>query len=91
MRLQSEDKPVLAHGKSDSRRLGPADRLAQAVVAPAAEQGILRAQSAMREFERGPGVVVQAANQAVIACVGNIGGIERRRHLYKVRLGILVK
>ena len=86
---QGQHQPVLAHGKADARRFGPADGLAQPVVAAAAEQGILRAQAAVGELEGGAGVVVQAAHQPVIARVRHAGRIQRRRHRGKVRLARL--
>ena len=72
-------------------RFGAADGLAEAVVAAAAEQGILRAQAAVRELEGGAGVVVEAAHQAVVARVGHAGGIERREDGGEVRLRVLVE
>ena len=78
----SRSKP---DGEADPRRLGPADRLAQPVVAPAAEQRVLRAQPAVRELEGRARVVVEAAHQPRIQRVRHAGGIQRRRHLRKVR------
>ena len=88
---QREHQPVLAHGKADAGGFGPADGFAQAVVAAAAEQGVLRAQAAVRELEGGAGVVVEAAHQAVIARVGHAGGIERGGDGGEVGLGVFVE
>jgi hypothetical protein len=43
---------------------GPAEHFRQAVVAPAAEHRVLRAQAAVGELEGGAGVVVEAAHHA---------------------------
>ncbi len=74
--LQSQDEPVFAHGEADAGGFGAADGFAEAVVAAAAEEGVLRAEAAVGELEGGAGVVVEAADQAVIARVGNAGGVE---------------
>jgi hypothetical protein len=79
--LQGQHQPVFAHGKADARRFGSADGLAQAVVAAAAEQRVLRAQAAVRELEGGARVVVEAAHQAVVARVGHAGRVERGQDL----------
>ena len=77
--LEGKNEPVFAHGKADAGGFGAADGLAQAVIAAAAEQGVLGAQAAVGELEGGAGVVVEAADQAVIAGIGNAGGVEGGR------------
>ena len=48
LRLQGEDQAVFADGEADAGGLGAAEHLAEAVVAAAAEQGVLRAEAAGR-------------------------------------------
>src|SRR5205814_7706520 len=64
--LERHDKAILANGESNAWSCGTSQGFRQSVVAPAAENRILRAQRAMREFERGSRVVVQSAYQSVI-------------------------
>ena len=68
--LQSEHQPVEPHGKADAGSFGAAYGFAQAVVASAAEQCVLRTQASVRELERGAGVVIQAAHQPRIQLYG---------------------
>ena len=89
--LQRQHQPVQPHRKTNPRRLGSAYGLAQAVVAAAAEQRILRTQSSMREFEGRPCVVIESAHQPRIQLVGDASGIERRSHGCKMVLRLLVK
>jgi hypothetical protein len=81
---QRQNKPVLAHGEADPRRLRSANSLAQPVVAPTAQQGVLCTQSAMRKFESGSRVIVESTHKAVIACVGYARCVERRCYCGKV-------
>ena len=91
LRLEGQHQPVEAHGKADAGRFGSAEGFAEAVVAAAAEQGVLRAEAAVRELEGGAGVVVEAANQAVIERVGNAGRVEGRGDLGEVGARVFVE
>ena len=64
--LQSKHQPVEAHGEADAGGFGSADGFAEAVVAAAAEESVLRAEAAVGELEGGAGVVVEAADEAGI-------------------------
>ena len=81
LRLQGEDEAVDAYGKADAGGLWAAERFGQAVVASAAEQGVLRAESAVGELEGCAGVVVEAADEARIECRSS----RRRRRARRVR------
>ena len=63
--LHGHHQPVFADRKPDPRRMhARAQRFRQAIVTPAAQHGILRAQIAVRHFERGAHVVIEPAHQA---------------------------
>src|SRR5579863_731430 len=64
--FERHDEAVFADGESDAGSGRAAERFGEAVVASAAENGVLRAQRAVGEFEGGAGVVVEAADQAVV-------------------------
>ena len=68
---QRKHQPVFSDGKADSRGRRAAERFGQAVVSAAAEDRILRAERAVREFKCGAGVVIEAAHQARVLDVGN--------------------
>src|ERR1035441_4166983 len=84
---QHQDQAILADGEADAGSLGPAQHLAQAVVAPAAEQRVLRAQAAAvrhGELKRRPRVVVEPAYQARVHCKGNATANQRSLYLREV-------
>src|SRR6476659_4325267 len=83
---QRQNQAVLAHCEADSGSLGSADRLAQPVVAPTAQQRVLRSQPPMRELKRRPRVVVEPADQTIIPCIGNICSIQNCKNGGKMRL-----
>ena len=67
LRLQREDQAVFADGEAYAGGFGAAEHLGEAVVAAAAEQGVLGAEAAAvgdSELEGGAGVVVEAADEA---------------------------
>ena len=79
--LQGEDEAVFADGEADAGSARAAEHLAEAVVAAAAEEGVLRAEAAGwiagggdGELEGGAGVVVEAADEAGIDGVGDAAG-----------------
>ncbi len=74
--LEGEDQAVEAHGEADAGGFGAADHFGEAVVASAAEEGVLRAEVAVGELEGGAGVVVEAADEAGIDCVGHAAGVQ---------------
>ena len=62
--VEGEDEPIEADPEPDARRRPPAEQLDQAVVAaPAADRLLLALAPGDVELERGPGVVVEAADQ----------------------------
>ncbi len=63
---QRQHQAVFADGEADAGRLGAAERFGKPVVAASAEDRVLRAQCAMGELKGGAGVVVEAADQAVV-------------------------
>ena len=69
--LQRQHQAVFANRKTNSGSAGAAQRFRKPVVAPAAEDRILRPQSAVGEFKRRPRVVVEPAHQSIV---------ERKRH-----------
>ena len=73
--LEGEDEAVFADGEADAGGSGAAEHLGEAVVAAAAEQGVLGAEAGGDgELEGGAGVVVEAADEARVD-----GGTGRRR------------
>ena len=66
MAAEREYETVFTDGKADAGRGWAAEGFGEAVVAASAENGILRAERAVRKLERGARVVVEAANEAVV-------------------------
>ena len=60
-----EHEPLDAGGEADADAVGPAELLHEAVVAPAAENRVLRADGARQDLERRARVVVEAAHEPV--------------------------
>ncbi len=61
--LEGEDEAVFADGEADAGGAGASEHLGEAVVAAAAEQGVLGAEAGGDgELEGGAGVVVEAAD-----------------------------
>ena len=92
--LQGEDEAVFADGEADAGSFGAAEHFAEAVVAAAAEQGVLRAQAAAignGELEGGAGVVVEAADQARVDGVGQRRRRPARRGPGEVGAGVGVE
>ena len=92
--LQGEDEAVFADGEADAGGARATEHLGEAVVAAAAEQGVLRAEAAAvghGELEGGAGVVVEAANEAGFDDVGDAAGFERGFDLVEVRAGVVVE
>src|SRR5215813_9022765 len=68
---QRHDEAVFTNGKADSGSFGAAERLRQSVIPSTAQDRILRAQIAVREFKSRSRVVVKATHQPVIQSEGD--------------------
>src|SRR6185437_1938635 len=65
--LQSHHQAVFADSKTNARgRLWTSQQLSEAVIAPSAEDGVLRSKRSVREFKSCARVVVEPAHQAMI-------------------------
>ena len=78
LRLESEHSAVHAEAVADAGQVRAADLGHQAVVAAAAANAGLRAQSVVDEFEGGLGVVVQPAHHAGVDHVRHAEAVQRR-------------
>src|SRR5262249_54057422 len=72
-------------------RFGAAERFRKPVITPAPENGILRAESAMGEFECSAGVVIEAAHQAVVQLKLDTHGVQNILDFFKVVTARFVK
>ena len=79
-----QHQPVFADGEANTRRGRTAEHLREAVVAPAAEQRVLRAQRAAGDLKRRARVVVEPADQTRSDLVGNPALLELRKHAVEV-------
>src|SRR5512135_792082 len=83
---QHVHEAVLADREADPRRLRPAEVEDELVVAPAAEQRVLRAEAGGSDLEDGARVVVEAADQEGVFFEWNAGGTQERDELAVVRI-----
>ncbi len=92
--LEQQEEAVFADGEADARGFGAAEELGEAVVATAAEQGVLGAEACAvghGELEGGAGVVVEAANEAWVFGERNVARGEGLFDLREVLEGVGVE
>ena len=77
----------IARAEADAGGGRPAERLHQAVVAPAPADGALGAQVVAGELEDGHRVVVEAAHEGGVLLVGDAQPVEGGEHALAVGLG----
>ena len=80
-----------AHGPADGRRRFAAEFGKEAVVAPAAADGALRAEALGDEFKNGEVVVVQPAHEARVDAPRHASGVQHLLHGAQVRLRCLAQ
>ncbi len=77
--VEREDQPVDADPEADPRRRPPTEQLDETVIAPpAADRLLLALAPGDVELERGPGVVVEAADQTRLEPVSDLERVEVR-------------
>src|SRR6202044_452399 len=75
--VTGEEQPLDADAEADARGGRAAQHLDQPVIATASPDAVLSClEGGRREFERGPGVVVEAAHEAMVEDGGHSGRLE---------------
>src|SRR5207248_2857321 len=81
---QRHHQPVFAYRETNAWGRRSAKGFGEPVITSSAEDGILRAQSPVRELECRPGVVIKAANEAVIYVKLDTYRLQNLLHLLEV-------
>ena len=89
--MQREDQAVFADGEADAFGGRAAEEFDEAIVAAAAADGVLRAESLRGDFKRGAHVVVEATDEAPVFGVFHAAEIEFAFHGGVMRFALVAE